>query len=479
MSQSGGKQGVVKAESGKRKAEKTLSIWPLSALRFPLFHLSIPAINPRKWDSSFGQLLRIVVVIAANSAMAMAENQAIDGATAHGSVSASNAAKRDGSNKDGLWDGQDGRPLTLDQFQPRSQLRVTQHALRRARFPVVDVHVHPRYKLRHVPEQLDRFVSVMDEQQIAVCVSLDGGLGEALEEHKRYLWTNYPDRFVIFANIDWQGDGRADDPGSWDCQRPDFGRRMALALADAQRRGAVGLKIFKRLGLRYRNRDGSLITIDDPRWDPIWDACGRLGMPVLIHSADPVAFFTPIDRHNERWEELHRHPDWSFASDEYPSHDQLLKARNHVIGSHPHTLFLGAHVANYPENLAEVGHWLDKYPNLHVEIAARIAELGRQPNTARKFFLDYADRILFGTDGPRSPERLWPHWRMLETGDEYFSYAEGQYPPQGLWNIYGLNLPDEVLRKVYHENAARLIPGISERLEKWSSIQTENHPEAP
>jgi predicted TIM-barrel fold metal-dependent hydrolase len=434
-------------------------------------------------------LLRTVVMISALSVVAKAENRAIKGAPAsssnsssnsanNGSISTKNGATRKESDKDKLWDGQEGRPLALDQFQPRSQLRVNQHALRRARFPVVDVHVHPRYKLRHVPEQLDQFVSVMDKQQIAVCVSLDGGLGEALEEHKRYLWTNYRDRFVIFANIDWQGDGRADDPGSWDCQRPDFGRRMALALADAQRRGAVGLKIFKRLGLSYRNGDGSLITIDDPRWDPIWNACGQLGMPVLIHSADPVAFFSPVDRHNERWEELHRHPDWSFAGSEFPSHDQLLTARNRVIGRHPHTVFLGAHVANYPENLAQVGHWLDRYPNFYVEIAARIAELGRQPNTARKFFLNYADRILFGTDGPRSPERLWPHWRMLETGDEYFSYAEGQYPPQGLWNIYGLHLPDEVLRKVYSENAVRLIPGISARLEKWSSLLTEKQPEA-
>jgi predicted TIM-barrel fold metal-dependent hydrolase len=378
--------------------------------------------------------------------------------------------------KDRLGDGQDGRPLALDRFQPHSQLCVSQHPLRRARFPVVDVHVHPRYKLRHVPEQLERFVRVMDQQQIAVCVSLDGGLGEALEEHKRYLWANYRDRFVVFANIDWQGDGREEDPGSWDCQRPDFGRRMALALADAQRRGAVGLKIFKRLGLGYRNPDGSLIAIDDPRWDPIWEACGQLGMPVLIHTADPVAFFTPIDCHNERWEELHRHPEWSFARAEFPAHDQLLAARNRVIGRHPRTLFLGAHVANYPENLAEVSRWLDTYSNLYVEIAARIAELGRQPFTARKFFLAYADRILFGTDGPRPPERLWPHWRMLETDDEYFSYAEGQYPPQGLWNIYGLHLPDEVLRKVYHENAARLIPTVASRLEKWSSAKTQDRP---
>ena len=212
----------------------------------------------------------------------------------------------------------------------------------------------------------------------------------------------YRDRFVIFANIDWQGDGKADEPATWDCHRPDFARRMALALADAKERGASGLKIFKDLGLVYRNPDGSLIAVDDPRWDPIWKACGELGLPVLIHAADPAAFFQPVDRFNERWEELHRHPEWSFAADRVsrptPSCSPRSCASSRAIRKRS---FIGAHIANNPENLAELGEWLDKYPNLNVEIAARIAELGRQPFTAREFFLKYADRILFGTDGPR------------------------------------------------------------------------------
>ena len=373
-----------------------------------------------------------------------------------------------GARAEEALDGVDGRPLALDQFQAKSTLVLPENRPRRAKFPVVDVHVHPRLKLHSNSEQLDEFVRVMDQQNIAVCVSLDGRLGEELEEHKQFLWSKYRDRFAIFANIDWIGTGQRDEPASWDCQRPDFARRMAQALADAKQRGAVGLKIFKMLGLYYRNPDGSLIAIDDPRWDPIWQACGDLGMPVLIHSADPVAFFQPIDRFNERWEELNRHPDWSFAGEEFPSHDEILAARNRVIARHPQTTFIGAHVANYPENLAEVGRWLDRYPNLHIEIAARIAELGRQPRTARKFILKYADRIMFGTDGPRPVGRLLPHWRMLETSDEYFPYAENQYPPQGLWNIYGLDLPDEVLRKIYSENAVRLIPGVEQRLKKFA-----------
>jgi len=192
---------------------------------------------------------------------------------------------------------------------------------------------------------------------------------------------------------------------------------------------------------------------------------------VLIHTADPVAFFEPIDAENERWEELSRHPDWSFHGEDFPSHDELLAARNRVIARHPGTVFIGAHVANYPEDLARVGEWLDAYPNLYVEIAARIAELGRQPYTAERFFRRYADRILFGTDGPRSHGRLVPHWRFLETRDEYFRYADEPFPPQGLWNIYGLGLPDDVLRKVYHENAARLIPGVERRLDAYRARQ--------
>jgi predicted TIM-barrel fold metal-dependent hydrolase len=365
---------------------------------------------------------------------------------------------------DKALDGRDGRDLALDQFRPKSQLKTPEHLPPRAKFPVVDVHVHPKIRFRHSAEQLDDFVKLMDAQQIAVCVSLDGGLGEAFDEHARYLWTKYPDRFAIFANIDWQSDGRSDDPASWDCQRPDFGRRMAGQLAAAKDKGASGLKLFKQFGLGYRNPDGSLIEIDDPRWDAIWAACGELGLPVIMHTADPSAFFEPIDERNERWEELHRHPEWSFYGPQWPSRDALHAARNRVIARHPKTTFIGAHLANDAEDLEQVGRWLDEYPNLVVEMASRIAELGRQPRTARRFLIKYADRVMFGTDGPRPAARLLPYWRFLQTEDEYFLYAENPFPPQGFWNIYGVDLPDDVLKEIYHENAARIIPGIKEKL---------------
>jgi predicted TIM-barrel fold metal-dependent hydrolase len=374
-------------------------------------------------------------------------------------------------------DGQGGRPLALDQFRPRSMLVLPEHRPSRAKYPAVDVHTHERKKLRQTQESLDEFVRLLDNQNIAVCISLDGELGDRLEEHKQFLWTKYRDRFVIFANLAWQGAGAKDDYATWDVNRPDFARTMVAALEDAKQRGASGLKIFKEFGLVYRNADGSLIRVDDPRFDPIWEACGRLGFPILIHTADPMAFWQPIDRFNERWEELQRHPDWSFNKPDLPSHDELLEALMRVVGRHPHTNFIAAHMANEAENLGQLGRWLDEHPNLYLDIAARIAELGRQPFTARAFFLKYQDRILNGSDGPRDAKRLAPHWRMLETGDEYFPYAEDQYPPQGLWNIYGLDLPDDVLKKVYQLNAARLIPGVSERLTRLhAAIALSNEP---
>lgn len=365
-----------------------------------------------------------------------------------------------------VLDGRDGRQLLLESFRPRPALRVPKHDVRRAKFPVVDVHTHFRHKFRGSAAELDEWVRLMDRNNIAVCVSLDGQWDELLEEHSRLLWAKHKDRFAIFANIDWQGSGKADDPASWDCQRPDFARRVARQLADAKERGACGLKIFKQFGLQYKNPDGSLIRIDDARWDGIWQACGELGLPILIHTADPAAFFEPIDATNERWEELHRRPEWSFHGPQFPKREEVLAALNRVIERHPRTIFIGAHVANNAEDLATVGGWLDKYPNLYVEIASRINELGRQPFTARRFFLKYQDRILFGTDGPWPEQRLWLYWRFLETDDEYFPYSEKDFPPQGLWNVYGLSLPDEVLRKVYHENAARIIPGLREKLDR-------------
>jgi predicted TIM-barrel fold metal-dependent hydrolase len=357
-------------------------------------------------------------------------------------------------------DGREGRDLLLKHFHPQSTLRVKQSDVRRAKFPVVDLHTHFRHRLRHSPEQLDAFVKLMDRNNIAVCVSLDGRLDDDFREHAAYLWTKYPNRFLIFANIDWQGDGEKDNPATWACHRDDFATRTVERLTEAKRLGASGLKIFKQFGLGYRNPDGSLMKIDDRRWDPIWKACGNLGFPIIIHTADPAPFFDKIDETNERWEELHRHPEWSFPDEKFPTREALLAARNHVFKRHPKTDFIAAHVASSAEDLATVSAWLHEYPNLYIGFASRIGELGRQPYTARRFLIKHADRILFTTDGPWSETRIRLYWRFLETFDEYFPYSEKEFPPQGFWNIYGIGLPDDVLKKVYHENALRLVPRL-------------------
>lgn len=365
-------------------------------------------------------------------------------------------------------DGRDGRNLALDQFRPKSMLKVPRTNITGAKHPVIDVHTHFGFRLKGSTEPLDDFVSLMDQHNIAICVSLDAKLDATLDQHKRYLWTKHADRFAIFVHLDWVGDGNAAKPESWACHRPDFGHRVARSLEQAKQQGACGLKLFKRFGLTYKNPDGSLIRIDDRRWDPIWRACGKLDFPVIIHTADPAAFFFPIDNTNERWEELHRHPDWSFPPDRYPSRDALLEARNRVIGRHPGTTFIGAHGANNSEDLATVSQWLEAYPNLHVEFASRIGELGRQPYTARRFLVQHADRVLFGTDGPWPEQRLKQYWRFFETYDEHFPYSEKEFPPQGFWNIYGVGLPDDVLKKIYHENALQLIPNLRPKFARYT-----------
>ena len=363
--------------------------------------------------------------------------------------------------------------LLLKDFRPESQLRVAETTKERAKYPVVDVHSHFHFKLRNNQQTLDDFVEVMDRNNLAVSVSVDGQLGGRWQSQREFLWKTYRNRFVIYVNVNWIGDGDPDAPATWACHRPGFAQRTADEIDQAVRQGASGLKVFKQLGLGYRNPDGTLIRIDDERWTAIWDACGDAGIPVIMHTADPAAFFDPIDEKNERYEELSRHPDWSFHGEGFPSREELWEARNRVISRHPGTHFIGAHMANNAEDLAKVGQWLDQYPNLFLEPASRISELGRQPITARAFLIRYADRLLFGTDGPWPEQRLRIYWRFFETHDESFDYSEKVPPPQGLWKIQGVDLPDDVLKKLYFENAARLIPGVAQRIHDFSPSLSE------
>ena len=335
--------------------------------------------------------------------------------------------------------------LLLKDFDPKPMLHVEAHDVPRAKFPVIDVHNHVNdaggiHGEEISPEELVRRMNRANVEKIVI---LTGMWGEKLQGVLDKMVKPYPDRFVVFAQYDWS---KIDDAN--------FGAEMVAQLDDAVRRGARGLKVLKDLGLGVRDRTGKLIPIDDPRLDPVWEECGRLGIPVAIHSTDPEAFFTPVNNRNERYEELISNPSWSFYGPQFPSKETLLAQRNHVIEKHPRTTFIALHVANWPENLDAVSAWLDKYPNMFVEFGARQAELGRQPRRSRNFFSDYQDRILFGTDSEPEEAMYANYFRWLETADEYFPYWG--YPGQGRWEIYGMELPDGVLEKVYHKNADRI-----------------------
>jgi predicted TIM-barrel fold metal-dependent hydrolase len=365
-----------------------------------------------------------------------------------------------------------GCPLALKDYQPKSMLHTVENPVSRARFPVIDVHTHLSFVAGHkngVP--LGERVSfrtepgdalrVMDRKNIRIMVDLTGGVGTGLESAVREFHGAHPDRFLVFTEPWWE---RTDQPG--------YSQFQADQIERARRAGASGLKVLKVLGLYLRENvtTGPLVKVDDPRFDAMWDACGRLHMPVAIHTSDPEAFFLPIDRFNERYEELNAHPDWSFYGKDFPSNRELLEARNRVFARHPRTEFIALHVGGDAENLALVSEWLDRLPNMHVDLAARIGELGRQPRASRAFFEKYQDRIVFGTDatpgGVETPQQTFTdklyeiYYRFLETSDEYFDYAPAPVPPQGRWRIYGLGLPEPILRKVYYENAARLL-GLS------------------
>ena len=362
-----------------------------------------------------------------------------------------------------------GEPLQLKDFQPRSMLHVPETKVPRARYPLIDIHTHLSFAAKHangvsIGEDLNFLATandvlpLMDRKNIRIMVNLTGGVGKGLEQSIARFQTPHPDRFVTFTEPWWE---RTNQPG--------YAKFQAEEIERAHKAGARGLKILKILGLYLRENvsTGPLVKVDDPRFDPMWEVCGSLGIPVAIHVSDPEAFFLPIDRFNERFEELNNHPDWSFHGKDFPSNAEILDARNHVLARHPKTQFIVLHVGNNAENLPYVSQCMDRYPNMNVELAARIGELGRQPRMSKKFFDKYQDRILFGTDavphGIETPQQVFTdqlyeiYYRFLETEDEYFDYAPAPVPPQGRWRIYGLGLSDQILKKVYYENAARLL----------------------
>jgi predicted TIM-barrel fold metal-dependent hydrolase len=362
-------------------------------------------------------------------------------------------------------------PLALKEYRPKSMLHVAETKVSRARFPAIDMHTHLSWAqngeggvsrgeaMRFLAKPSD-LIPVMDRKNVRMMVNLTGGTGAGLAESIRTFETAYPGRFATLT-----------EPSYGSFKDPRYPQIQADAIQQAKKAGARGVKILKTLGLFLREdlTSGPLVKIDDKRFDPMWDACGALGMPVWIHVSDPEAFFLPTDRFNERYEELSNHPDWSFHGKDFPSNAALMEARDRVFARHPKTKFLVLHVGNDAENLGFVAETLDRFPNTSVELGARVGELGRQPRASRKFFDRYQDRILFGTDavpppfGNETPQQVFGdelyeiYYRFLETEDEYFDYAPAPVPPQGRWRIYGIGLPEAILKKVYEVNAVRFL----------------------
>jgi len=331
---------------------------------------------------------------------------------------------------------------TIREYKPKSMLVVPQHPVPRAKFPVIDIHSHQPTPIS--PGEFDRVMKGMEANNLRVLVNLSGFSGSRLRQGVEALRASkYKDRMVLFANVDFRSVG------------PGFGARAARQLEDDIKAGAVGLKIFKDLGMFDRKADGSRLRVDDPELDPIWDACARLSVPVLIHVGEPPAFFEPLDYSNERWLELALYPDRRHQTG--VRFDELMNERNAMVKRHPNTRFILAHFGWHANDLVRAGRLLDENPNVYYDVAAVLYDVGRQPRAAHEFFVKYQDRILFGKD-IYQPDEYPYYWRVFETNDEYFDYYRDYH---AFWKLYGIGLPDQVLRKLYYQNALKVTPGLS------------------
>jgi uncharacterized protein len=332
--------------------------------------------------------------------------------------------------------------MDFETYNPPSTLVVSNHVVTKARFPFIDVHNH---QFGMPDMDLSRLVTEMDKMNMKVMVNLSGQSGEAIRKSVANINHNYPKRFIVFANVDFKRVGEA----SW-------GEKAAKQLEEDVKNGANGLKIYKSLGISVMDIDGKRVRVDDPRLDLVWKKAGELKIPVLIHTADPKPFWQPMDGNNERWLELATHSGRRRSDTDPAPWDTLMAEQHRLFKKHPGTTFIAAHFGWYPNDLQKLGKLLDEMPNVVVEFGAVIAELGRQPRAAKQFFTKYQDRILFGKDS-WVPEEYVTYFRVLETEDEYFPYHKKYH---AFWAMYGMGLPDDILKKVYYKNALRIIPNI-------------------
>ena len=338
--------------------------------------------------------------------------------------------------------------ISFEDYNPKSTLIVSSNEIKRSKYPFIDIHNH---QFDMPVKDLSDLVSEMDSLNMAFMVNLSGFRGQYLKMCLDNIKKNAPDRLGVFVNLNWEN-----------IDSDTFLENNIKILRDAKKDGAIGLKVYKSLGLTDKDSNGNRIAVNDPRIDPIWEECGKLGFPVLIHSADPASFWKPKDKNNERWLELKQKPNRYRNPELFPSFESIIAEQHNVFEKHPKTIFINAHLGWMGNDLDRLSSHLDKYPNVVTEIGAVLAELGRQPKRARKFFIDHQDKILFGKDAYNQQE-YYTYFRVLETEDEYFDYYRKRH---AFWKMYGLGLPDSILKKVYYKNALRILPSINKSLFK-------------
>ncbi len=338
--------------------------------------------------------------------------------------------------------------ISFEDYNPKSTLVVSSNEIKRSKYPFIDIHNH---QFDMPVKDLSDLVSEMDSLNMAFMVNLSGFRGQYLKMCLDNIKKNAPERLGVFVNLNWEN-----------IDSDTFLENNIKILRDAKKDGAIGLKVYKSLGLTDKDSNGNRIAVNDPRIDPIWEECGKLGFPVLIHSADPASFWKPKDKNNERWLELKQKPNRYRNPELFPSFESIIAEQHNVFEKHPKTIFINAHLGWMGNDLDRLSSHLDKYPNVVTEIGAVLAELGRQPKRARKFFIDHQDKILFGKDAYNQQE-YYTYFRVLETEDEYFDYYRKRH---AFWKMYGLGLPDSILKKVYYKNALRILPSINKSLFK-------------
>lgn len=339
--------------------------------------------------------------------------------------------------------------MSFEQYNPPSTLVVPGKEIPKAKYPFIDVHNH---QFRMPTMNLSKLVADMDRINLTVMINLSGR-GRGDEKHLikslENVHENYPKRFIVFTNVDFNS---IDDEG--------WTEKTVAQIENDVKMGANGLKIYKSLGMNNRDSKGNRIKIDDPRIGPVWDKCGELGIPVLIHSADPKPFWSPHDSLNERWLELKLRPRRKREDDTTAPWQTIIDEQHNIFRKHKNTKFINAHLGWYGNDLATLGKLMDEFPNMYAGIGAVIAELGRQPRFAKAFLTKYQDRVMFGKDS-WNPDEYATYFRVLESADEYFPYYKKYH---AYWKMYGLDLDDKVLKKIYYKNALKVIPNIDSSL---------------